>query len=187
VKYIVGLGNPGAEYDATRHNVGWWLLDRAAYQWDFGTFTREGPALVSAGSRSGEEVRLVKPTVFMNRSGAAVGRLRGQEEFDASTDLMVLVDDAAIDVGKVRIRPGGSAGGHNGLKSIEAALGTKEYARLRIGVGRCPPGEDLAEWVLAPMPEEDEDIVVGLLPGLVEALDVWMTEGMEAAMSRYNR
>jgi PTH1 family peptidyl-tRNA hydrolase len=187
VKYIVGLGNPGAEYDATRHNVGWWLLDRAAYDWDFGSFGKEGPALVSAGSRNGEGVQLVKPTAFMNRSGAAVGRLRGQEGFDASTDLMVLVDDAAIDVGKVRIRPGGSAGGHNGLKSIEGALGTQDYARLRIGVGRCPAGIDLADWVLAPMPDEDEDAVVGLLPDLVEALDVWMTEGTEAAMSRYNR
>ena len=187
MKYIVGLGNPGAQYDATRHNVGWWLMDRAAYEWKFGSFVKDGPAVISAGSRNGERVRLIKPTVFMNRSGAAVGPLRRQEEFDASRDLMVLVDDAAIDVGKIRIRPGGSAGGHNGLKSVEAALGTQEYARLRIGVGRCPAGVDLADWVLAPMPDEDEDIVVGLLPDLVEALDVWMTEGMEAAMSRYNR
>ncbi len=187
MKFIVGLGNPGAEYDATRHNVGWWLLDRAAYDWDFGAFEREGPALVAAGSRHEETVLLLKPTAFMNRSGAAVGQLRGRPDFDATRDLMVLVDDAAIDVGKVRMRPGGSAGGHNGLKSIEGALGTQDYARLRIGVGRRPAGTDLAEWVLAPMPAEDEDIVVGLLPDLVEALDVWMTEGMEAAMSRYNR
>jgi PTH1 family peptidyl-tRNA hydrolase len=187
MKYIVGLGNPGAEYDATRHNVGWWLLDRAAYDWEFGSFVRQGPALVSGGTRGEENVRLVKPTVFMNRSGAALGSLRGQEGFDPSTDLMVLVDDAALDVGKVRIRPGGSAGGHNGLKSVEAVLGTREYARLRVGVGLCPAGVDLAEWVLEPMPPEDEDIVVGLLPDLVKALDVWMTEGTEAAMSRYNR
>jgi len=187
VKCIVGLGNPGSEYDATRHNVGWWLLDRAAYDWDFGAFRREGKALVTSGSRNGERVRLIKPTGYMNRSGSAVGPLRGQADFDPGTDLMVLVDDAAIDVGRVRMRPGGSAGGHNGLKSIEAALGTRDYPRLRIGVGRCPAGVDLAEWVLAPMPDEDEDVVVGLLPDLVEALDVWMSEGMEAAMSRYNR
>ncbi len=187
MKYIVGLGNPGAEYDATRHNVGWWLLDRVAYEWEFGGFRRDGGVLVSAGSRHDERVRLLKPATYMNRSGAAVGALRGQSDFDPAADLMVLVDDAAIDVGKVRIRPGGSAGGHNGLRSVEGALGTQEYPRLRIGVGRCPAGVDLAEWVLAPMPDEDEDIVVGLLPDLVEALDVWMTEGIEAAMSRYNR
>jgi len=187
MRYIVGLGNPGSDYDATRHNVGWWLLDRLAYEWDFGAFRKEGRTLTSSGSRNGERVRLVKPTAFMNRSGAAVGPLRGQVGFEPGRDLMVLVDDAAIDVGQVRLRPGGSAGGHNGLKSIEAALGTREYPRLRIGVGRCPTNVDLADWVLAPMPDEDEDIVVGLLPDLVESLDVWMTEGMEMAMSRYNR
>ena len=187
MKYIVGLGNPGAEYDATRHNVGWWLLDRAAYDWDFGAFRREGDALVASGTRGDERVRLIKPTTYMNRSGAVVGRLRGQADFDPRRDLMVLVDDATRDVGRVRIRPGGSAGGHNGLKSIEGALGTREYARLRVGVGTCPSGVDLADWVLAEMPAEDEDVVVGLLPGLVDALDVWMTEGTEAAMSRHNR
>lgn len=187
MKYIVGLGNPGAEYDATRHNVGWWLLDRAAYDWDFGAFRKDGKTLVSSGTRADQRVQLIKPTDYMNRSGAAVGRLRGQMDFDPSEHLIVLVDDAALDVGKVRMRPGGSAGGHNGLKSIEGALGTKDYPRLRIGVGRCPAGVDLAEWVLDPMPDEDEDVVVGLLPDLVEALDLWMTEGMEAAMSRYNR
>lgn len=187
MKYIVGLGNPGAEYDATRHNVGWWLLDRAAYDWDFGAFRKEGRGLVSSGTRGDERVRLIKPTTYMNRSGAVVGPLRGQEDFDPSTDLMVLVDDATRDVGRVRMRAGGSAGGHNGLKSIQGALGTQDYARLRIGVGTCPSGVDLADWVLAPMPEEDEDVVVGLLPDLVDALDVWMTEGTEAAMSRYNR
>jgi len=187
MRYIVGLGNPGSDHDATRHNVGWWLLDRLAYEWDFGAFRKEGKSLVSSGRRNGERVRLVKPTAFMNRSGVAVGPLRGQADFQPETDLMVLVDDAAIDVGQVRLRPGGSAGGHNGLKSIEAALGSRDYPRLRIGVGRCPANVDLADWVLAPMPDEDEDIVVGLLPDLVKALDVWMTEGMEAAMSRYNR
>ncbi|MDT8369342.1 MAG: aminoacyl-tRNA hydrolase [Longimicrobiales bacterium] len=187
MRYIVGLGNPGAEYDATRHNVGWWLLDRVAYDWNFGPFERERNALVSAGTRHGEGVQLIKPTTFMNRSGAAVAPLRARSDFDPADDLMVLVDDAALDAGGVRIRPSGSAGGHNGLKSIEGALGTREYARLRIGVGRCPPGDDLVEWVLGEMPPEDEDVVVGLLPDLVESLDVWMTEGVQAAMSRYNR
>lgn len=186
MKVIVGLGNPGAEYDATRHNVGWWVVDRLAYDWSFGSFRKEGRALVASGSVQDGRVRLVKPTTFMNRSGAAVGMLRGQMDFDVSTDLLVVVDDATREAGRVRFRPGGSAGGHNGLRSVEAALGTKEYPRLRIGVGECPSGVDLADWVLSPLPEEDEDVVVGLLPRLTEAVELWLTEGTQAAMNRFN-
>lgn len=187
MKWIVGLGNPGAEYDETRHNVGWWVLDRLAYDWGFGSFRKEGRALVSSGRVGDAHVRLLKPTTFMNRSGAVVAPLRSQEDFDPGRDLLVVVDDAAIEVAKVRFRPNGSAGGHNGLKSIEAALGTKEYGRLRIGVGRCPAGVDLADWVLDPMPPEDEDEIVRLLPGLTEAVGTWVVDGMEATMSRFNR
>ncbi len=187
MKVIVGLGNPGAEYDATRHNVGWWLIDRAAYEWKFPTFRKEGRGLVSSGRCGDHRAQLVKPATFMNRSGSAIGHLRGQEDFDPARDLMVLVDDATRDVGGVRIRPGGSAGGHNGLKSINAALGTQDYPRLRIGVGQCPEGVDLADWVLSEMPAEEEDVIVGLLPELTEALRLWMDEGVEAAMSRFNR
>lgn len=187
MKVIVGLGNPGAEYDATRHNVGWWLIDRLAYDWSLGPFEKDRRALVSGGLVRNHRVRLIKPVTYMNRSGSAVGYLRMEEEFDPSTDLLVVVDDAALDAGKVRFRPGGSAGGHNGLKSVEAALGTREYPRLRIGVGRCPSDVDLADWVLSPMPDEDEDRVVALLPELTTAVEHWMDEGMEATMSRFNR
>ena len=186
MKWIVGLGNPGSEYDETRHNVGWWLLDRLAYDWGFGTFRKEGRALVASGRVGDERVRLLKPTTFMNRSGAAIAALRGQDGFVPADDLLVVVDDAAIDVAKIRFRPSGSAGGHNGLKSIEQVLGTKEYGRLRIGVGRCPAGVDLADWVLEPMPDEDEERVLQLLPGLTEAVTSWVTEGMQATMSRFN-
>jgi PTH1 family peptidyl-tRNA hydrolase len=185
-KVVVGLGNPGSEYDETRHNVGWWVLDRLAYDWGFGAFRKDGRALVTGG-RAGEcSVRLVKPTTYMNRSGSAVAPLRGQAEFDISADLLVVVDDASLDVGKVRFRPSGSAGGHNGLKSVEAALGTRDYPRLRIGVGRCPSGTDLADWVLSPMPPEDEDVIVELLPRLTPAVETWLHDGTEAAMSRFN-
>ena len=183
----MGLGNPGPEYDATRHNVGWWVVDRLAYDWDFGAFRREGRALVSEGSVGGEPVRLVKPTAYMNRSGLAVGSLAEIEGFDPGRDLLVVVDDAALDVGRVRFRPDGSAGGHNGLKSVSGALQSDAYARLRIGVGRRPEGVDLADWVLSPMSAEDEEVVVGLLPGLTEAVSVWIAEGVEAAMNRFNR
>ena len=182
----MGLGNPGSRYDATRHNVGWWVVDRLAYDWSFGAFTKTRRALVTAGSAVGHEVRLIKPTTFMNRSGAALVDLEGEEGFDVRRDLLVVVDDAALDVAKVRFRPSGSPGGHNGLKSVEAVLRTREFPRLRIGVGRCPADVDLADWVLSEMPAEDEDAVTGLLPGLTEAVECWIDEGTEAAMSRFN-
>ncbi|MEQ1857140.1 MAG: aminoacyl-tRNA hydrolase [Longimicrobiales bacterium] len=187
MKVVMGLGNPGSEYDATRHNAGWWVVDRLAYDWDFETFRREGRALVSEGVVGSEPVRLVKPTAYMNRSGLAVGALTEIEGFDSAKDLLVVVDDAALDVGRVRFRPGGSAGGHNGLKSISGALQSEAYARLRVGVGRRPEGVDLSDWVLSPMPDEDEEIVVGLLPQLTQGVEVWVAEGVEAAMNRFNR
>jgi peptidyl-tRNA hydrolase, PTH1 family len=187
MKVAMGLGNPGPEYDATRHNVGWWVADRLAYDWSFPTFHRDGRALVSEGRVGEAEVRLMKPTTYMNRSGLAVRALVALEEFDPSEDLLVVVDDAALDVGRVRFRPDGSPGGHNGLKSVSGALQSNAYARLRIGVGKKPEGMDLADWVLAPMEEEDEDVVVALLPDLTEAVETWVSEGVEAAMSRFNR
>jgi len=187
MKVIVGLGNPGPEYDATRHNVGWWALDRLAYDWKFGPFRRDGRALVVDGSVGDAAVRLVKPTTYMNRSGQALRFLYELEDFDPALDLLVVVDDAALDVGRVRFRAKGSPGGHNGLKSVSGALRTDEYPRLRVGVGRKPEGMDLADWVLSPMPEEDEDVVVGLLPELTRAVVAWLEEGTETAMSRFNR
>ena len=109
------------------------------------------------------------------------------EGIDPSSDLLVVVDDAALDVGRVRLRPRGSDGGHNGLRSVASVVGSGEFARLRVGVGRTLPGEDLVRWVLSPMPREDEDRVTALLPELAEAVGVWVSEGVEPAMNRYNR
>jgi len=187
VKVVIGLGNPGPEYDATRHNVGWWVLDRLVYDWDFETFQRSGKAFVTEGSVGSETVRLVKPRTYMNRSGLVFRELLDLEDFDVVEDLLVVVDDAALDVGRVRFRPEGGPGGHNGLKSISGALRSHEYPRLRIGVGTKPGGEDLSDWVLAPMPVEDEDVVVGLLPELTQGVELWLEEGVEAAMNRFNR
>lgn len=187
MKVVCGLGNPGPEYDATRHNVGWWVADRLSHDWGFGAFRRERRAAVSTGRVGGHAVRLIKPLTYMNRSGAALAPLRDDPDFDVSRDLLVVVDDVALDVARVRFRPSGSAGGHNGLKSVEAVLRTREYARLRIGVGQPPPGVDTAEWVLSPFPEEDEDRIVGLLPELTDAVRCWVDEGAEVAMTRYNR
>lgn len=183
----MGLGNPGPEYDDTRHNVGWWVLDRAAYDWRFESFRKAGPALASEGAVDGVPVLLLKPTTYMNRSGRALTMLAGLQDFDLREDLLVVVDDASLDVGRIRFRPGGSAGGHNGLKSVEDALGTDGYPRLRIGVGTAPPEVDLAEWVLSPMSPGDEEVVVELLPELARAVREWVVGGIEPAMNRYNR
>jgi PTH1 family peptidyl-tRNA hydrolase len=123
----------------------------------------------------------------MNRSGGALGPLLSIDGFHPDQDLLVVVDDAALDVGRVRFRPEGSPGGHNGLKSVSGALQSDGYARLRIGVGKKPEGMDLADWVLSPLPAEEEEQVVALLPQLTRAIETWVSEGVEAAMSGFNR
>lgn len=187
MKVVVGLGNPGPEYENTRHNVGWWVADRLCRDWGFGPFRREGRSLVAEGTVGDAEVRILKPLTYMNRSGLALAGLRSQPDFDVSRDLLVVVDDAALEVGRLRFRARGSAGGHRGLESVERALGTREYARLRIGVGLKPPGLDLADWVLSPMSSEEATTVVSLLPELSEAIGVWVRQGTREAMNRYNR
>ena len=187
MKLVAGLGNPGREYDATRHNVGWWVLDRLAYEWDFGAFESVETALVSQGTLGEIEVLLVKPRTYMNRSGEALRPFVGREGFDVSQDLLVVVDDAALQVGRVRFREKGSAGGHNGLRSVVAALGTGEFSRLRVGVGHPPAEGELVDWVLSAMDEDDEDDIVALLPSLTKAIGLWVREGMEPAMNQFNR
>jgi PTH1 family peptidyl-tRNA hydrolase len=186
VKLIACLGNPGSEYSTTRHNVGWWLADRLAESWGLGRFRREGGVAVAAGHHEGEEVRLLKPLTFMNHSGQALAPLGRASAFSVPEDLLVVVDDVALEPGQARFRASGSAGGHNGLKSVEAALGTRDYARLRIGVGAKPPGVDLADWVLSSPPREDRARILDTLPRLVDGVAIWAHEGTEAAMNRCN-
>ena len=187
LKVVVGLGNPGPEYTGTRHNVGWWLLDALAEAWGLGRFKREKKAAVAAGRVGEHSVRLVKPLTYMNLSGQAVAPLARMNAFDTSRDLLVVVDDVALPPGRVRFRPEGSAGGHNGLRSIEQALGTRAYPRLRIGVGEKPPRWELADWVLSAPSKQDRETILDLFPDLVEGVGVWMREGTEAAMNRHNR
>ncbi len=187
MKVVVGLGNPGPEYDATRHNVGWWLVDRMAYEWDLPVFERDGRAMVTEGSKGDIHFRLLKPLGFMNRSGLALSSLASLEGFKPEDDLLVAVDDAALEVGRVRFRARGSPGGHNGLKSISRALGSDEYHRVRIGVGLPPGGGGLSDWVLSPMDPDDEDVILALLPDLVRGVEVWGKDGIETAMNRFNR
>jgi PTH1 family peptidyl-tRNA hydrolase len=187
MKVVCGLGNPGAEYAYTRHNVAWWLLDEALARWNFPAFRREGIVRRSAGRLAAQDVWLLKPLTYVNRSGAALAPLQQLPDFVIAHDLLVVVDDVALDVGRVRLRGQGSSGGHNGLKSVEAALRTREYARLRIGVGGAPDGVDLADWVLSPFPEAEENQVRELIPDLVEVLRVWVERGVEAAARAGNR
>jgi len=186
VKVVCGLGNPGLEYEATRHNVGWWVVDRLKQECGFGAFRREGAAYTTEGRIAGVTVRLLKPTTYMNRSGAALVPFLRDPEFVPTRDLLVVVDDVALPVGRFRFRAQGSAGGHNGLKSIESVLRSREYPRLRVGVGPKPDGVDLADYVLAEFGPEDEARVVELLPALVAAVREWVEHGIESAM-RLNR
>lgn len=130
---------------------------------------------------------LVKPLTYVNRSGVAVRVLAEWEALEIEDDLLVVVDDTALEPGRPRFRARGSAGGHNGLASIEGALGTRDYQRLRIGVGQPPPGVDPADWVLSEFEDpDDEDAVLAALPRLAEGVELWAREGIEAAMNRYN-
>jgi PTH1 family peptidyl-tRNA hydrolase len=191
LKVIVGLGNPGREYAATRHNVGWWLIDHLADVWHFDGWKKDGESHVANGTVGGVKVRLVKPQTFMNLSGQALKNYVRRPFWSAAKDLLVVVDEVQIPVGRTRIRARGSAGGHNGLKSVEHSLGTQEYARLRIGVG---PNEerkgiygDLADFVLAPFARDEREDVLALMPSLTAAVETWIHEGVDKAMSLYNR
>lgn len=191
MKVILGLGNPGREYEATRHNVGWWVVDHVADVWRFDRWKRDGDADVSSGMVGRTRVKLVKPRTYMNLSGIALRPYVRKAGWDASRDLLVVVDEVALTVGRYRLRAHGSAGGHNGLKSVEEALGSREYARLRIGVGPSPERagiyRDLASFVLAPFARDEGDMIVELLPRLTEAVELWVREGADVAMNVHNR
>jgi PTH1 family peptidyl-tRNA hydrolase len=187
MRLVVGLGNPGAEYARTRHNVAWWLLEHARANWQFPEFVKEGATRVTGGRIDSHQVVLLEPLTYVNLSGAALEPWLEEASFDPRRDLLVVVDDVALDPGRVRIRAGGSSGGHNGLRSVEETLGSREYARLRIGVGAPPSELDLADWVLSPMPREDEERVLDLMPDLTAALETWVREGAEAAARAHNR
>src|SRR5690242_10539597 len=173
LKVIVGLGNPGKEYERTRHNVGWWVLDHLADVWRLEGGRRDGDARVVSGSVGGQPVRLVKPQTYMNLSGGALRPYLRRAGWSAQHDLLVILDEAALSLGAFRFRARGSTAGHNGLKSIEGTLGHQDYARLRIGIAP-PPGRhrgDLADYVLSDFGKADAAVVKELLPTLTEAIE----------------
>ena len=183
---IIGLGNPGERYAGTRHNIGFDVVDLLAQR--FGVRLHRGahPFLMARAQHRGHPVLLVEPLTFVNRSGIAVRALQHDQPQVRDEDLLVLVDDVALPFGRLRLRGGGSAGGHNGLQSIEDTLGHRDWARLRLGVGAAAPGVDLADHVLSPFDREE----VGALPGLVaaaaDAVECVLQHGVEASLSRVN-
>ncbi len=184
----MGLGNPGPEYDDTRHNAGFRLADRLVARWKLPQFRRGDRARQTQGSWESRPVTLLKPQTYMNRSGAAIAPLGSLPGFDPSQHLMILVDDVALPVGRFRLRGAGSAGGHNGLKSIEGTLQRQDYARLRIGVGPPPaPGDDLSDFVLGSFGAEEAKMLDDLLDPMSEAVECWLADGIEVAMNRFNR
>jgi PTH1 family peptidyl-tRNA hydrolase len=183
---VVGLGNPGAQYVETRHNIGFMVVDALARQWSLGWTNRgaEGAqSLVARGSRRGEEVLLVKPQTFMNASGRALEALSRGTGFDPQ-EVLVVLDDFNLDFGRLRLRSGGGDGGHNGLASIIDSMGTDEVPRLRLGIGPVPDGDDDVEFVLVKFgPHED---VAALISRGTQAVGSSIAEDFETAMNRFN-
>ena len=190
MKVILGLGNPGREYEATRHNVGWWVLDHLADVWHFDGWRKDGEALTASGLVAGQRTRLVKPLTYMNLSGAVLKPYLRREGWSAATDLLVVVDEVALPLGKLRLRARGSAGGHNGLKSVQGAVGGQEYARMRIGIAPAPEERrrigDLADYVLSPFGKIERQELLEAMPTYKAAVETWLREGIEAAMRGFN-
>ncbi len=185
-KMIVGLGNPGLRYARNRHNVGFQIVDALAAKHDLGFDKRQFKALIASGVIDGQRVLLVKPQTFMNLSGEAVQPLVSYYKVELP-DLMVVFDDMDLPLGTIRLRPFGGAGGHNGMKSIIARLGSNRFPRLRVGIDRPPGRMDPAAYVLQDFSSEEEAIMAQVRDRAVRALETWLTAGIDAAMNAFNR
>jgi len=186
MKLVVGLGNPGAKYEGTRHNVGFAAVDllakRHGLQWESAP---RGIEALAANWRMGGAI-LAKPLTFMNLSGGAVVGLLQFYKIELP-DSLVIVDEAQLETGRLRIRPEGSAGGHNGLKSMIASLGTNVFPRMRIGVGRGDTRRDLADHVLARFEPEERSVIDDAIERAADAAELFIADGVPAAMNRFNR
>ena len=188
MKVILGLGNPGREYEHTRHNVGWWVLDHLADVWRLDGWRRDGETLALSGNVAGQPVRMVKPLTYMNLSGQVLRPYLRRPAWSASSDLMVVVDEVAIPVGTYRLRARGSAGGHNGLKDVARALGSQEYPRLRIGIKPEDPRRvgNLSDFVLSRFSGDERSVVLDLMPRFQDAIEIWLRDGILKAMNAHN-
>ena len=185
MKIIAGLGNPGAEYAHTKHNVGFMLVDALAEELGIDAWREKFNALVAEGRIGAEKVLLVKPLTYMNESGRALAPLLDWYKL-APEELIVVHDDMDIAVGTIRLRRKGSAGGHNGIKSLLAHIGSQEFSRVRIGIGHPLPGWTVVRHVLAPFSAEDGPKVHEAIAYLLPAVECIVTDGIDMAMNRYN-
>jgi PTH1 family peptidyl-tRNA hydrolase len=184
MKLIVGLGNPGRKYAGTRHNVGFEVVDALAAR--HGLEWEGAPAEALIAKWRGAGALIVKPLTFMNLSGHAVGDLLRYYKVDLA-DLLVIVDEVQLELGRLRTRASGSAGGHNGLKSLIEQLGTDEFARLRFGVGRGDARRDLADHVLAMFDKDEQPVVSEAIARAADAAVVFVSDGLAPMMNRFNR
>lgn len=182
---IAGLGNPESKYDKTRHNIGFRLIDELAARNGITFSDRKHNGLVGKGIISGEKVILLKPLTYMNLSGECVGPAADYYKVEPE-NVIILFDDISLDVGRIRIRKKGSAGGHNGIKSIIAHLGSENFPRLKFGVGDKPKEMDLADYVLGRFSSQDETTVSEGIKRACEAVECMIGEGCDAAMNKYN-
>lgn len=183
---IVGLGNPTAQYAATRHNIGFDVITNIAEAYHISLNMKKHKALCGTGYIEGQKVILAQPQTYMNLSGESVRALLDFYKAEPE-DLIIIYDDISLEVGQLRIRKKGSAGGHNGIKSIIQHLGTQEFPRIKVGVGDKPKGWDLADYVLSRFPKEEEVIVREGLDRAREACKAMLCEGIEPAMNQYNK
>jgi PTH1 family peptidyl-tRNA hydrolase len=186
MKLIIGLGNPGKRYEATAHNLGFDVVDEVARRWGL-TWRAQAAARaeVAEGQVAGVPALLAKPQTFMNLSGESVGVLARQRPLEAD-DLLVIVDDVALPIGRVRLRPDGSHGGHNGLRSIIERLGRSDFARLRVGIYSPSHVDDLAEYVLRKLPPLEREQLRDMTEVAADVTEGWVREGSRATADRYN-
>lgn len=184
---IAGLGNPGAKYENTRHNIGFMVVDALAEKNHISVTEKKHKALVGKGMLGSERVLLVKPQTFMNLSGESIREIIDYYKVEEKTELIVISDDISLEPGALRIRKKGSAGGHNGLKNIILHLGHDEFQRIRIGVGEKPSGYDLADYVLGHFQEDDRELIAKSVEQAAEAVQVMITEGADKAMNQFNK
>ncbi|MDE6924205.1 MAG: aminoacyl-tRNA hydrolase [Acetatifactor sp.] len=184
---IAGLGNPGRDYENTRHNIGFDVIDRLADQENIGVLEKKHKAIIGKGMIAGEKCILAKPQTFMNLSGESVRALLDYYKADETADLIVISDDISLDVGQIRIRKKGSAGGHNGLKNIIAHLGHDSFMRVKMGVGEKPRGWDLADYVLGHFSPSEREIMDEAAERAADAVRMMIAEDVDVAMNEYNR
>ena len=184
---IVGLGNPTKEYQNTRHNIGFDVIDKLADMYSISVLEKKHKALVGKGIINGQKVILAKPQTYMNLSGESVRELVDYYKIDEETELVIIYDDISLDVGQLRIRKKGSAGGHNGIKSIIQHLGTDVFPRIKMGVGEKPKGYDLADYVLGHFKKEERIIMDESIITASKAIELMVIDEIGEAMNQYNK